>query len=57
MFFSIFVLEPSQKQKQFFAKGCPNRFRNGREKSVHTHTQTDRHFRIHISRDKLMYRQ
>ena len=33
------------------AKGYPNRFRNGREKAVQTNTQTDRHFRIYISRD------
>ena len=33
-------------------KGYPNRFRNGREKREQTDKQTDRFFRIYISRDR-----
>ena len=36
---------------QVCAKGFPNRFRNGREKPEQTDKQTDRHFRMYISRD------
>ena len=38
-------------KSQVCAKGFPNRFRNGREKCEQTDKQTDRHFRIYISRD------
>ena len=36
---------------QLCAKGHPNRIPNGREKREQTHTHTDTHFRIYISRD------
>ena len=39
-------------KRQVCAKGFPNRFRNGPEKAVQTHTHTDRHFHIYISRDE-----
>ena len=38
-------------KRQVCAKGFPNRFRNGREKREQTNKQTDKHFRIYISRD------
>ena len=38
-------------KKHVCAKGNPNRLRNGREKHEQTDSQTNRHFRIYISRD------
>ena len=36
---TIFVLKPSQEQNATYAKGCPNRFRNGREQGGQTNRQ------------------
>ena len=55
---NIFVLERSQEQRQLLvcAKGFPNRFRNYRKNHEQTNRQTDKHYRIYISRDSRINR-